>query len=219
MQILILINLVAVALTLVVAAALDLKYRRVPIMTWIPAVFVVSVADTFYYSSIPLDIAIPQFAFSLFFAGVGFAFVLMRFYGGADAIAIMLIAFAFPVNPITEKMQFIVMDVFTIACAAVIVWTLMNLWKNLNAGRKGSLEQLLFALPVKKSELSSVQGWLQGIESADGQVLCTENLTPEVMEDPVIKSWLDQREEVWVTLAMPFLVPVFIGLMISIFYG
>jgi len=204
-------NLIVLIFTLFTAALLDLRYRKVPLITWVPAGIVIAVSSYFYYASLPLDLAIPQFLWCLFFAFIGFAFVALRFYGGADAIAVMLIAFAFPVNPMTAHMQFIVLHIFVIACAITVVWSLMNLWKNLNSGRSGTIEKLMFALPVPVDRLQSVKGWLYHVTDTNGGRLYTDSLTPEDFD--LVK---DQKE-VWIVLAMPFMIPLFIGLLIAIF--
>jgi hypothetical protein len=204
-------NLIVLILTLFTASVLDLRYRKVSVYIWIPAAITILITSYYYYLSLPLDLAIPQFIWCCFFAFVGFAFVALRFYGGADGIAVMLIAFAFPVNPLTGHMQFIVLHIFVIACAITVIWSLMNLWKNLNSGRSGTIEKLMFALPVPVDRLQSVKGWLYHITNADGDKLYTDSMTEQDID--LIK---DQKE-VWIVLAMPFMVPLFVGLLMAVF--
>lgn len=211
MQMLLMPNLIVLIFTLFIASLLDLRYRRVPLITWVPAIVVIAISSSVYYTSLPLDLAIPQLVWCLFFAFIGFAFVALRFYGGADAIAVMLIAFAFPVNPMTGQMQFIVLHIFVIACAITVVWSLMNLWKNLNSGRSGSVEKMMFALPVPVDRLQSVKGWVYHVTNEHGERIYTDSLAPEDYE--LVK---DQKE-VWIVLAMPFMIPLFVGLLIAIF--
>jgi len=204
-------NLFIMVGTLFLASIMDLKYRKIPIYTWIPAIIVIITSLFFYYSALPFDTALPELLWSGFFAFIGLAFVALRFYGGADGIAVMLIAFAFPVNPLTDRMQFIVLHVFVIACAIVIVWSLMNLWKNLNAGRSGNMEQMVFALPVPPDRFHAVKGWIYGMDRLEKGKLYTDSLTEEDM------AMFKDKPEVWVVLAMPFMIPLFTGLLIAIF--
>lgn len=204
-------NLFILAITLFGASLLDLRYRVVPLATWVPSVVIIAICDILYYQSLPWDLAIPQFLLTVFFAGIAFSFVALRFYGGADAIAIMLIALAFPVNPLTGQMQFIMIHVFVIACAMVIVWSLMNFWKNVESGYKGNAEQMIFGVPVPPDRLQYVKGWIYGMKRDDGDKVYTMNLTKADIEV------LEGQKEVWVVLAMPFMIPLFIALLLAIF--
>ena len=204
-------NLLILILTLFVAAFLDLKYRLVPLYTWIPAGLTIIVCDGLYYQTLPLDLALPQFLVTVFFAGLGFAFVVLRFYGGADAIAIMLISLAFPVNPLSGHMQFITLHVFVIACAIVLVWSLLNLFKNVNAGHSGNKEQMIFGVPVPLDRLPDVKGWICGMKDADGERLYADGVTERDMEA------LKDQKEVWVILAFPFMIPLFVALLLAVF--
>jgi hypothetical protein len=204
-------NLIILVITLFVASLLDLRYRLVPLYTWFPALIVVTICNYFYYRSLPLDLALPQFLVTVFFAGLGFAFVVLRFYGGADAIAIMLISLAFPVNPLSGHMQFITLHVFVIACAIVLVWSLLNLFKNVNAGHSGNKEQMIFGVPVPLDRLPDVKGWIWGMKDADGERLYADGVTERDMEA------LKDQKEVWVILAFPFMIPLFVALLLAVF--
>lgn len=204
-------NFIALILTLFVASLLDLRYRRVPLYTWFPALLVITICNLFYYRSLPLDLAIPQFLITVLFAMIAFAFVFLRFYGGADAIAVILISLAFPVNPLSGQMQFITLHVFVIACAIVLVWSLLNLFKNAEAGHSGNKEQMIFGVPVAPDRLQDVKGWIWGMKDENGERLYADEISEQDME--MIKG----QKEVWVILAFPFVIPLFIALLLAVF--
>jgi len=204
-------NLIILIITLFVASLLDLRYRLVPLYTWVPALLVITICNYFYYCSLPLDLALPQFLVTVFFAGLAFAFVAFRFYGGADAIAVMLISLAFPVNPLSGQMQFITLHVFVIACAIVLVWSLLNLMKNAEAGHSGNKEQMIFGVPVAPDRLQDVKGWVWGMKDENGERLYVDGVTERDMEA------LKGQNEVWVILAFPFMVALFIALLLAVF--
>jgi hypothetical protein len=211
MQSILIPNLIALILTLFIASLLDLKYRVVPLVTWVPALAVIAICDWFYYQSLPWDLALPQFGLTVFFSLVALAFVALRFYGGADAIAVILITLAFPVNPLTGNMQFIMLHVFVIACAMILVWSLLNFWKNVNAGHSGNNEQMIFGIPVPPDRLQSVKGWVYGMKRENGERVYTDGLTKLDLEV------FNGQKEVWVVLAMPFVVPIFVAMLLAIF--
>ena len=211
MQELLILNFIILIITLFVAALLDLRYRIVPLVTWYPAVGVIAICTTLYYLSLPWDLAIPQFLLTVFFSALAFAFVALRFYGGADAIAVILITLAFPVNPLTGEMQFTMLHVFVIACAMILVWSLLNFWRNVNAGHSGNIDQMVFGIPVPPDRLQSVKGWIYGMKREDGERVYTDGLSDRDLAD------LNDRDEVWVVLAMPFMVPLFVAMLLTIF--
>lgn len=203
-------NFIALVIVISIAAILDLKYRKVPVLLWVPAICVIIPNLVMYYTQLPLDLAIPQFIISVFFAGCSFALVFLKKMGGADGILLACIAFSFPVNPLTGAFQPIWLYTIVLASVVVILWSCLNYFKNLSNKKRGTFEQMAFSSLIPSEQIRNVKGW---ITTDSGEQKYIEDLS-----DDELKTFLT-GEPRWIVISMPFIIPIFVGLVVAVLLG
>jgi len=177
-------------------------------------------------NGIPIGIVAMQVLFRLFYE-------LNIIHGGADAKALMFIAILFPTYPhiyafpiakpllpIFEAMFPFALTVLLNAVFWFIFYPLVLLIYNLRKGNAKFPNALFgYKLPIKEVKNKFV--WLME-HPVDGKIVT--RLSPAKDEDENIAREIAELErmgkkEVWVTPQIPFIIPITVGLVISIIVG
>jgi preflagellin peptidase FlaK len=154
-------------------------------------------------------------------------------HGGADAKALMLISLMFPTYPqflcipIYKSQIPLIEQVFpftlTVLFNAVFWFIFYPLALLVYNAAKGSIKlpQALFGYRMSIDEVKGKFVWLME-HPVDGKIIT--RYTPDKDEDERIAEEIAElkrmgRREVWVTPQIPFIIPIFAGLLISIVAG
>jgi preflagellin peptidase FlaK len=156
-------------------------------------------------------------------------------HGGGDAKALMTLAVVFPLQPLGEV--FPIFDVpeelmyfpfaLGILINAAIITALMPLAFIVMSALRGplALPEALFGYPVPIGQVDGGHMWLM-YEADEGATGVTRRMWPrrsaeaEAARARALTILMGQGEErVYVSPKIPFMVPLFIGLMLAIFFG
>lgn len=174
---------IAVALpTFAYASVLDLRERRVPHRTWLPlaavgaAALVIDATNVVSYRRFAIVAGLSLGLGVLF--GVGF--YRMRAFGGADRVALIVLALAFPLYPAIAvpglgRLPIVVPDAPVFLLSALgnavlvgLIYPATLLVRNLRRGDRGSPWLMLLARRVPVAELHERYGKI--LEAPDGDV-------------------------------------------------
>jgi len=179
------------------------------------------------------------------FCGVFYVFGQMHLFGGADAWALIFIAFCIPTFPITPLLNtpplgFLSFSVLINALILNLVAPVGIFLINIAKGNRAPLQYMFFGFPVKGDKIQESWGFvmedfsekngrierkfigfwdsLRRMRSDDGRIY-----TKELREHPeeFEKELGDYRKAgtVWISYAVPFIVPITAGLVTAIFFG
>lgn len=197
----------------------DLRTRRVPNSWWLPfavmaAVFVVG--DLLDTSRTWLGLAV-AYGGALVVTGLLYLFWRMRLFGGADAKALMVLAFLCP-WPSPEATVAIVpaLDALANGSLLVVAIPLVNLGQNLVRGRL-VLPAAFLGRPVPIERARAGHVWPMQVAAADG------SLSWRYWQKAGLGSLDEEYDalaragatEVWVTTKIPFLVPLAAGMALA----
>ncbi|MEF8874891.1 MAG: A24 family peptidase C-terminal domain-containing protein, partial [Candidatus Thermoplasmatota archaeon] len=174
--------------------------------------------------SLTMILAVMLFTFALYFFYI--------IHGGADAKAVITLAILFPFYPTIPELthralsaQLVpIMEIlfpFTLvivlnASLIVMVLPFTNLFINLSHGDI-DFPKMLFGYKKKVSEIEDSFVWPMEYYE-DGEVK-TELLPRSVSDERIESLKKHGREEVWTTPKLPFIIPILIGLILSVLIG
>ncbi|MDI9608984.1 MAG: prepilin peptidase [Candidatus Verstraetearchaeota archaeon] len=150
-------------------------------------------------------------------AALGFGVYYLGLYGGADAKALLAIAVAFPISPVSRISPFfpmtvlgnsLLMSVLLVPACLILnmAWVLSGraLFDGVRASRVRKLIALLTGFRVRPSTAMKVHFNLIEVPDQNGGVTLT--LFSRVSEDDEVKHIAKGRGHVWVTPAIPMIV-------------
>ncbi|MHB1261564.1 MAG: prepilin peptidase [Thermoplasmatota archaeon] len=204
------------------AVPADLRWRRVPNFWWMPFVAVAAIlvlADLFSPARDWTQLAM-RYGAAAVVAGLMYVFWRFRLFGGADAKALMVLAFLAPwpsPNPLSLQPALDALANGSVLMLATPLWlSVFNL-----ARGQVALPGMLLGRPVPIEKARAAHVWPMQRVGPDGVVrwrfwqrAALESLDAEY--DALAKAGLSR---VWVTAKVPFLVPLAVGLAVSWEWG
>jgi len=179
------------------------------------------------------------------FAGVFYTFGRMHLFGGADAWALIFIAFCVPVFPITpllgsSPLGFLAFSVLINALMLNLVAPIGIFLINISRGNRAPLMYLFFGFPVKGEEIQKEWGFvMEDFEEKDGTVtrkfigffdavrrmyrgegrVYTKDLREHPQEFTKELATYKKAGTVWISYAVPFIIPITAGFVTAIVFG
>jgi Type IV leader peptidase family./Archaeal Peptidase A24 C-terminus Type II. len=184
-------------------------------------------------------------AMAAIFCGVFYVFGQMRLFGGADAWALIFIAFCIPTFPITPLLNtpplgFLSFSVLINALILNLVAPVGIFLINIAKGNRAPLQYMFFGFPVKGDKIQESWGFvmedftekngkverkfigfwdsLRRMRSDEGRVY-TKDLREHPEEYEKELGTYKKAGTVWISYAVPFIVPITAGLVTAIFFG
>jgi preflagellin peptidase FlaK len=184
-------------------------------------------------------------ALAAIFCGVFYVFGQMHLFGGADAWALIFIAFCIPTFPITPLLNmpplgFLSFSVLINALILNLVAPAGIFVINLVKGNRAPLQYMFFGFPVKGEKIQESWGFvmedfvlkngkierkfigfwdsLRRMRSDEGRIY-TKNLREHPEEYEKELGIYKKAGTVWISYAVPFIVPITAGLLTAIFCG
>ena len=243
------ISAAAVLVTLLYASVLDIRDRRVPFRTWYPMLVVGIPAAAYLYLSLWLSgrwgLVAGYIALCIIFSLMFYLFAAKNLFGGADAWALIFCAACIPFFPVTPVFGYPPLGFlpFTVLTNAVI----LNLSAPvgifvMNVARKNRapLPYMFFGFPVDGATLQNTFGFvMEDIEEKDGVLarrffgmresvrrmvsgegrIYTKDLRlhPEQFRKEL--ALYKKAGRVWISYAVPFIIPITGGLASAIVLG
>jgi len=184
-------------------------------------------------------------ALAAVFCGVFYIFGQMRLFGGADAWALIFIAFCIPTFPITplfdaSPIGFLAFSVLINALILNLVAPLGIFLINVVKNNRAPLQYMFFGFPVEGDKIQEAWGFvmedftekngkverkfigfwesLRRMRSDEGRVY-TKDLRehPEEFENEL--GTYKKAGKVWISYAVPFIIPITAGLITAIVFG
>jgi len=184
-------------------------------------------------------------AMAAIFCGVFYVFGQMRLFGGADAWALIFIAFCIPTFPITPLLNtpplgFLSFSVLINALILNLVAPVGIFLINVVKGNRAPIQYMFFGFPVKGEKIQESWGFvmedftekngkverkfigfwdsLRRMRSDEGRVYTKElREHPEEYEKEL--GTYKKAGTVWISYAVPFILPITAGLLTAIFFG
>jgi preflagellin peptidase FlaK len=184
-------------------------------------------------------------AMAAIFCGVFYVFGQMRLFGGADAWALIFIAFCLPTFPITPLLNtpplgFLSFSVLINALILNLVAPVGIFLINIAKGNRAPLQYMFFGFPVKGEKIQESWGFvmedftekngnverkfigfwdsLRRMRSDEGRIY-TKDLREHPEEYEKELGTYKKAGTVWISYAVPFIVPITAGLVTAIFFG
>jgi archaeal preflagellin peptidase FlaK len=184
-------------------------------------------------------------ALAAIFCGVFYLFGRMHLFGGADAWALIFIAFCIPTFPITPLLNnpplgFLSFSVLVNALVLTLVAPLGIFIINIVKGNRAPLRYMFFGFPVKGDAVQDAWGYVMeeftetkegvnrrfiGIGESIKKIYSGEErvYTKDLRENPdAFKKELALYKNagtVWISYAVPFIIPITLGLITAIVFG
>jgi preflagellin peptidase FlaK len=184
-------------------------------------------------------------ALAAIFCGVFYVFGQMHLFGGADAWALIFIAFCLPTFPITPLLNtpplgFLSFSVLINALILNLVAPVGIFLINIAKGNRAPLQYMFFGFPVKGEKIQESWGFvmedfttkngkverkfigfwdsLRRMRSDEGRVY-TKDLREHPEEYEKELATYKKAGTVWISYAVPFIVPITAGLITAICFG
>ncbi|WP_292369479.1 A24 family peptidase C-terminal domain-containing protein [Methanoregula sp. UBA64] len=184
-------------------------------------------------------------AMAAIFCGVFYVFGQMRLFGGADAWALIFIAFCLPTFPLTPLLNtpplgFLSFSVLINALILNLVAPIGIFLINVAKGNRAPLQYMFFGFPVKGEKIQESWGFvmedftekngnverkfigfwdsLRRMRSDEGRIY-TKDLREHPEEYEKELGTYKKAGTVWISYAVPFIVPITAGLVTAIFFG
>ncbi|MCX6688289.1 MAG: peptidase A24 [Methanoregula sp.] len=184
-------------------------------------------------------------ALAAIFCGVFYIFGRMHLFGGADAWALVFVAFCIPTFPFTPLLN--TSPIGFLAFSVLVNGLILNLVApvgifivNVVKGNRAPLQYMFFGFPVKGDTIQNAWGFvieefdeskgtlnrrfigfketLSRMYSGDGRMY-----TKDLRENPdgykIELAMYKRAGTVWISYAVPFIVPITAGLITAIFFG
>ncbi|RLI78547.1 peptidase A24 [Archaeoglobales archaeon] len=227
------IKVVVAFLFLIYTCKLDLRERRVPNKVWKYMLLVFIPLDVVEFLLLKYSFTTFIFAIVQFLLMVGFAYMLYYIgaYGGADAKALMVLAIAFPIYP--KILIFPVLNngfgvfSFSVLSNSVISAPLLLIYmffRNLTKeGLKNIKRDLFYYFVGVKVDAKSIPKFYNLLEYFDGDEFkrVKRGVEPDLKMISRLKREAEKGtiDRIWATPALPFLIFITIGFLISVFVG
>jgi preflagellin peptidase FlaK len=179
------------------------------------------------------------------FCGVFYSFGRMHLFGGADAWALIFIAFCIPTYPFTPllgnpPLLFLAFSVLINALLLNLVTPVGIFAINLLRGNRAPLMYMFFGFPVRGEEIQNEWGFvMEDFEEKEGAVsrkfigfgdsikrmyagegrVYTKELREHPGEFARELSMYRKAGTVWISYAVPFIIPITAGLVSAILFG
>jgi len=179
------------------------------------------------------------------FCGVFYIFGRMNLFGGADAWALIFVAFCVPVFPFTpllgnSPLGFLAFSVLINALLLNLAAPVGIFLINLVRGNRAPLMYLFFGFPVKGEEIRGEWGFvMEDFEEKDGAVsrkfigffdairrmyanegrVYTKDLREHPEEYTQELSIYKKAGTVWISYAVPFIIPITAGFVTAVVFG
>jgi preflagellin peptidase FlaK len=179
------------------------------------------------------------------FAGVFYTFGRMHLFGGADAWALIFIAFCVPIFPFTpllgsSPLGFLAFSVLINALILNLAAPAGIFLVNVLRGNRAPLMYLFFGFPVKGEEIQKEWGFvMEDFEEKDGNVtrkfigffdavkrmyraegrVYTKDLREHPQEFTQELAMYKKAGTVWISYAVPFIIPITAGFVTAIIFG
>jgi archaeal preflagellin peptidase FlaK len=244
-----LVSSLAVLATLCYASVLDIKDRRVPFRTWYPMLVIGIPAAAYFYLSIGLlgrwGLVAGYLALSGIFSLMFYLFAVKNLFGGADAWALIFISACIPFFPLEPyfgypPMGFLPFSVLTNAVILNLVAPLGIFGMNIVKKNRAPLPYMFFGFPVDGETIQQTFGFVMedfdekngtltrrfvGIResirrmfSGEGRIYTKDlRLHPERYKKEL--GLYKKAGTVWISYAVPFIIPITAGLISAILLG
>ncbi|HOX34264.1 MAG TPA: A24 family peptidase C-terminal domain-containing protein [Methanoregulaceae archaeon] len=243
------ISATAVTATLLYASVLDVRDRRVPFRTWYPMLAVGIPAAAFFYITLILSgrvlLVSGYLALCVIFSLIFYLFAAKNLFGGADAWALIFISACVPFFPIPPyfgypPLGFLPFTVLTNAVILNLFTPLAILVMNLLKGNWAPFPYMFFGFPVEGAKIQKEFGFVMEDFSENGGTLARSfvgireslrrmltgegrvytkdlRLHPERFRKEL--ALYKKAGTVWISYAVPFMIPITAGLITAIFFG
>jgi preflagellin peptidase FlaK len=243
------ISSVAVTATLFYASYLDIRDRRVPDKTWYPMLAIGVPAALYLYLTIALTgrwgLVAGYFALCAIFSLIFYLFAAKNLFGGADAKALICIAACVPFFPFAPlsgypPLGFLPLSVLTNAVILNLAAPAGIFAMNLKKGNRAPLPYMFFGFPVDGAGIRNTFGFvMEDFEEKDGIIIrrftgireslrrmfsgkgriYTRDLRlyPEKFKKEL--GLYKKAGVVWISYAVPFIVPITAGMISAIMLG
>jgi len=218
--------IVSVIVTLVYASYRDIKYRDIPEITWVPAIII----------SVSINVLLGNYDFvhtvlSMIPVIMVFIMSLLGLIGGADFLALLMIALAhprflvFPISLLTLLYSLLIplgLMVYYVLCNVVLYRSSLNKIK-CKEGRKAYL--MLFGKPMDVRKLLEKKfTYPLTIPLGKGEYVCRPSFSDDEEEERIrerirgamARGEIKEDETVWVTPGLPHVVFFLIGYILSL---
>jgi preflagellin peptidase FlaK len=244
-----LVSSLAVLATLCYASVLDIKDRRVPFRTWYPMLVIGIPAAAYFYLTLGLlgrwGLVAGYLALCGIFSLMFYLFAVKNLFGGADAWALIFISACIPFFPLEPyfgypPMGFLPFSVLTNAVILNLVAPLGILCMNLVKKNRAPLPYMFFGFPVDGATIQQTFGFVMedfneengtltrrfvGIResirrmfSGEGRIYTKDlRLHPERYNKEL--GLYKKAGTVWISYAVPFIIPITAGLISAILFG
>ena len=187
-------------------------------------------------------------AFTAIFCGVFYIFGQMHLFGGADAWALIFIAFCIPTFPITPLLSTPPLGGYFLSFSVLINALILNLVApvgifiiNIVKKNRAPLQYMFFGFPVKGENIQQAWGFvmedfveekngnierkfigfwdsLRRMRSDEGRVY-TKDLREHPEEFEKELGIYKKAGNVWISYAVPFILPITAGLITAVLFG
>ena len=248
-QIPMLISAIAVLITLIYASFLDIRDRRVPFSTWYPMLVIGIPAAIYFYIMLGLSgrwgLVLGYIALCVIFSLMFYLFAEKNLFGGADAWALIFISACIPFFPLTPyfgypPLGFLPFTVLTNAVILNLVAPFGIFLHNVIKRKQAPLPYLFFGFPVDGNNIQKTFGFvMEDLEEKDGILIrrfvsireslrrmfsgkgriYTKDLRlyPERYKREL--ALYRKAGTVWISYAVPFIIPITAGLISAIIFG
>lgn len=237
---------VAIGLTLLYTSILDIRDRRVPFRTWYPMLIIsIPAAVIFYLTTSDWTLAGRFLIAALIFSGFFYLCASFGLFGGADAWALIFISLLVPTFPVQPLLGYtptgffpfsVLIDALIFALIAPLGIFLINRSK----GNSGPLICQFMGFPVKSTDLTHTYGFvMEEFSLQDGTLqrryfgffetlrmmlkgtrrVYTRNLRLHPEEYTREMQIYKKAGTVWISYAVPFLVPITAGFLMALTVG
>ena len=239
----------AIGITLVYASILDVRDRRVPFRTWYPMLALAAPCTAWFYASlVQVDpgLAVRLLVVSGVFSACFYLLGALGLVGGADAWALIFITLLVPTFPFPPLLDggspgFFPFPVLVHAEMAAILAPLALLFENWRRGVRGPLLARLRGFPVTADEILDGRAFgfvMEELIPVDGEIrrrffsfgeslgamvrgtrLYTRELRANPGEFVHEIGLIRQASPVWISYAVPFIVPIAVGFLLTLVVG
>ena len=219
--------IVSILATLAYASYRDIKYRDIPEVTWVPAI---AISITVNVLSGRYDLL--HTALSMFPVLIVFVMSLLGMIGGADFLALLMIALAhprflvFPISLLTLLYSLLIplgLMIYYALCNALLYKSFFNKIR-CKEGRKTYL--IFFGRPMSVKEMLEKKfTYPLTIPVGKGEFICRPSFSDDDEEEERIKERIkgaiargeiQSDEKIWVTPGLPHVVFFFIGYILAL---
>ncbi len=224
-----LIDLVKVVITFIIllkASVHDVRTREVPDELWLYMIFAGLILDVIQYIQRPYNILLAIVQFVLIFALANFMFYVAGF-GGADAKALIALSIVFPIYPhiyvfplLNEGLKIFAFSVLANSVIVAPLLALIFFLRNIRErGCKFVYRFIGYRVPADR--IPKFHNLLEYVDERGNIVRSLRGIEPdENMLRRLVKARRGGKiDRIWVTPALPFLLFMTAGFLISVILG